>query len=86
MATYCTKFIPSFSDISQPLHELTKKDVQFVWTKVHGQAFDKIKRLLTSQTIMAYFDQQKETELITDALPVGISAILFQETPGQNNR
>ena len=35
---------------------------------------------------MAYFDQQKETELITDASPVGLSAILFQKTPGQNKR
>ena len=86
MDTYCAKFIPSFSDISQPLHELTKKDVRFIWTKVHGQAFGKIKRLLTSKTIMAYFDQQKETELITDASPVGLAAILFQKTPGQNNR
>ena len=86
MATYCAKFIQSFSDISQPLRELTKKDVLFIWTKVHGQAFDKIKRLLTSKTIMAYSDQQKETELITDASPVGLSAILFQKTPGQNNR
>ncbi len=86
MATYCAKFIPSFSDISQPLRELTKKDVWFIWTKGHGQAFDKIKRLLTSNTIMAYFDQQKETELITDASPVALSAILFQKTPRQNNR
>ena len=86
MATYCAKFMPSFSDISQPLHELTKKDVRFIWTKVYGQAFDKIKRLLTSKKIMAYLDQQKETELITDASPVGLSAILFQKTPGLNNR
>ena len=35
---------------------------------------------------MAYFDQQKETELITDASPDGLSAILFQKTPWQNNR
>ena len=86
MATYCAKFIPSFNNISQPLRELTKKDVLFIWTKVHGQAFDKIKRQLTSKTIMAYFDQQKGTELITDASPVGLSAMLFQKTPGQNNR
>ena len=86
MATYCAKFIPSFSDISQPHRELIKKDVQFIWTKVHGQASDKIKRLLTSKTIMAHFDEQKETELITDASPVDLSAILFQKTPGQNNK
>ena len=29
MATYCAKFIPSFSDISQPLRELTRKNVRF---------------------------------------------------------
>ena len=86
MATYCAKFILNFSDNSQPLCELTKKDFRFIWTKVHGQATDKIKRLLTSKTIMAYFDQQKETELITDASPVGLSVILFQKTPGQSNR
>ena len=60
MATYCAKFIPSFSDISQSHHELTKKDVRFIWTKVHGQAFDKIKRLLTSKTIMAYMIIKKK--------------------------
>ena len=86
MATYCANFFPNFSDISQPLRELTKKDVRFIWTKVHGQAFDKIKRLLTSKTIMAYFGQQNETELTTDASPVGLPAILFQKTPGKNNR
>lgn len=35
---------------------------------------------------MAYFDQSKETELITDASPLGLSAILFQKTPGTSDR
>ena len=35
---------------------------------------------------MTYLDQQKEAELTTDASPVGLSAILFQTTPGQNDR
>ena len=33
MATYCAKFIPNFSEISQPLRKLTKKDTQFKWTQ-----------------------------------------------------
>ncbi len=49
-------------------------------TDIQDQAFTKIKQLLTSGTVMAYFDQRKETELITDALPYGFSAILFQKT------
>ena len=29
MATYCAKFIPSFSDVSHPIRNLTKKDIRF---------------------------------------------------------
>ena len=39
MATYCAKFIPQFSDNSEPLRELTKKDTPFQWTSKHETAF-----------------------------------------------
>ena len=86
MATYCAKFIPNFSEVSQPLRELTKKDAVFRWTDEHQQVFDEVKRLLTSDATMAYFDQKKETELVTDASPLGLSAILFQKSPGTSDR
>ena len=35
---------------------------------------------------MAYFDPNKETELVTDASPSGLSAILMQNTPGEEDR
>ena len=35
---------------------------------------------------MAYFDPNKETELVTDASPLGLSAILMQNTPGTKDR
>jgi transposase InsO family protein len=80
MATYCAKFIPRFSDVSEPLRELTKKDQPFLWTARHEKSFQKIKELLTSAQVMAYFDPDKETKLITDASPTGLSAILLQTT------
>ena len=86
MANYCAKFIPSFSDISQPLRELTKDDSTFQWTEEHKRAFDKIKEILSSTPVMAYFDPAKETELVTDASPVGLSAILVQKCPKTKNR
>ena len=85
MATYCAKFIPSFSDISHPLRNLTKKDAKFHWSQEHQKSFDKIKEMLTSDTTMAYFDPAKETVLTTDASPVGLSAILSQKTPGSGD-
>ena len=81
MATYCAKFIPRFSDVSEPLRELTKKNQSFQWSTRHDQSFCEIKKLLTSAQVMAYFDPTKETQLITDASPTGLSAILLQMTP-----
>ena len=86
MATYCAKFIPNFSDVSEPLRKLTKKDQPFRWEAEHSQSFNTIKELLTSAETMAYFDSSKETELLTDASPSGLSAILIQHTPGKDNK
>ena len=86
MATYCAKFIPNFSDITMPLRELTKKNTPFQWTEQHCKSFQEIKDVLTSNTVMAYFDGNKQTEVITDASPWGLSAILSQHTAGSDDR
>ena len=84
--TYCAKFIPNFSDLTEPLRELTRKNVPFCWTSRHAKSFNAVKAALTSATVMAYFDQTKETELITDASPFGLSAILTQKVQGSEQR
>ena len=86
MATYCAKFIPNFSDTSEPLRKLTKKDQPFLWGEEQERSFHAIKNLLTSTDVMAYFDPSKETALVTDASPSGLSAILMQSTPGMKDR
>ena len=48
--------------------------------------FYAIKNLLTSTDIMVHFDPSKETELVTDASPSGLSAILIQNIPGSEDR
>ena len=35
---------------------------------------------------MAYFDQNKETEVVTDATPTGLAAILSQKSADQDDR
>ena len=62
--TYCAKFIPKFSDITQPL---TKKDALFQWKEEHDQAFQNVTEMLTRDTVIAYFDKDKQTKLATDA-------------------
>jgi len=86
MATYCSKFIPNFSDVSEPLQKLTRKDQPFQGEAEQSQSFNTIKELLTSAEVMVYFDPHKEIELLTDASPMGLSAILMQNTPGKDDR
>lgn len=79
MANYSSKYIRDFATLTAPLRELTKKDVRFHWTKTHQTAFDKLKKTLVSAPCMSYFDKNKETFVVVDASPVGISAILSQK-------
>ena len=52
---------------------------------MHQEAFETLKRLLASDTVMGYFDPSKNTELHVDASPVGLGAILTQTTPGKDD-
>lgn len=79
MANYTSKYIPDFATITSPLRDLTKKDTRFQWTQEHETAFIKLKNALASAPCMAYFDRNKETFVVVDASPVGISAILSQK-------
>ena len=78
--------MPNFSDLTQPLQDLSKKNAIFRWTLQHAKSFQAVKSALESSTIMAYFDQYKETELVTDASPNELSAILSQKSAGQTDR
>ena len=85
MANYSSQYIPNFATITAPLRFLTKNDTPFVWTTVHKNAFDNLKAALTSAPFMAYFDIHKETFVVVDASPVGVSAILSQKSPNVAN-
>ena len=78
MTNYCARFIPRYSDITAPLRDLTHQDVPWLWGKEQEEAFVKLKEVLTQKPSLSYFDPEKETVILTDASPVGVSAILTQ--------
>ncbi len=86
MANYSSKYIPNFATITAPLRELTKKNVIFSWNEEHQFAFNKLTTALSSAPCMSYFDKNKESFVLVDASPVGLSAILSQKTKGQEDQ
>ena len=47
MVKYLAKFVPSLSDISEPIRRLTHKDTEWNWTSDCNEALAEIKRRLT---------------------------------------
>ena len=52
---YLSKFCPLLSTVTQPLQNLAKDDVQFVWSGKHQHDFGEAKALTTSALCLAYY-------------------------------
>lgn len=56
MITYVSKFIPNATEITAPLRELVKRNVNFNWEKRDEDAFKLIKRNLSEAPVLQYYD------------------------------
>ena len=52
LISYYRNFFPVFSDMVQPLNELTKKNVPFKWVKQYRKNLDYVKQAITSSPIL----------------------------------
>lgn len=85
LVNYSARFIPDFSSITQPLRELTKKEIEWSWKVEHTEALNQLmKDRLVSNPVMSYFHPERKTNVIMDASPVGLGAILAQTDKVEN--
>ena len=73
------RMIPAFGSTAKPLYNLTKKDVPFLWSDECQKAFDQLKAVLTSDSVVAYPDFSKPFILSTDASTTAIAGVLSQQ-------
>ncbi len=71
MAQFCDRFIPNFSILAAPLHELTQPQAPFHWTPECQTAFDSIKTMLTSAPVLRAPESSDFFILETDACDKG---------------
>ena len=79
LCSYYRKFIRDFAKIASPLTQLTRKDVPFQWKTNQIEAFECLKRKISSAPVLAHYDHTLETQLRTDASDVGLGAIILQK-------
>ena len=67
MTQYNRRFQQNYANITKPLQNLTKHDVQLEWTPACQKAFDTMIQRLTTAPLLAYPDPNKPYILTTDA-------------------
>ena len=81
-AGFSARFIPDFATTADPLRKLTHTGAKFVWGPGEQQAFDRLKDQVATAAALAYFDPAAPTQVIADASPVGLGAVLVQRHDG----
>ncbi len=77
LVNYVAQFIPDLVSIVDPLRQLNKKDVPWHWGTEQDTAMETLKDRIVSSTV--YFACNQPVELLVDASPTGLGAILAQE-------
>ena len=75
---YYRRFCVNFSTITYPLTELLAKNVKYIWSEECSNAFNKIKRLLTTSPVLITADYTEQFTLFVDASDVGAGAVITQ--------
>ncbi|GBN70358.1 Retrovirus-related Pol polyprotein from transposon 17.6 [Araneus ventricosus] len=76
MINYLSKFLPNLSTLIAPLTELIKNNTVWLWDPSYGKILDRVKEQLTKSPVLAFFDPRIESEIVVDASPFGLGAVL----------
>ena len=75
---YYRRFIEDFSRIAAPMTRLTRKEVKFEWDDQYEEAFQELKRRLTSASILIVPDRGQGYTVYCDASRAGLGCVLMQ--------
>jgi len=84
LVNYLGRFINHLSSITQPLRKLTVKDVPWIWGETEDNCFNKLKSIVSSDSVVSHFKTGLPIKVVTDASPVGLGAILLQDQGNAN--
>lgn len=78
MVNYLAKFIPNVSELTKPLRDLTKKNVDWQWGPEQIAAFHLVKRKISEAPVLKLFDNTLPIVVQADASQFALGACLLQ--------
>lgn len=82
LISFSSRLLPNFATTTDPLRKMTRQDTKFQWGKEENKAFEASRKQLAEASMMALYDKNAPTEVVTDTSLVGLGAILVQEQQG----
>ena len=79
LVNYLQRFSPRLADASAPLRALLKKENMFIYEEnVHGRALAEIKKIITRDPVLKYYNVNDDVVVQVDASHHGLGACLMQ--------
>ena len=82
LTSYYRRFVRAYAEKARPLHKLTEKDREFVWSEACQEAFESLKLGLISAPILAFPDPELAFVLDTDCSHLAMGGVLSQVCDG----
>jgi hypothetical protein len=76
---YYRRFISNFSKIAKLITDLLKKREKYVWNAERDEAFQTLKKLLTTSPVLAQPNIMKSFDVYYDASDTGLGCVLMQD-------
>nr|XP_054759405.1 uncharacterized protein K02A2.6-like [Lytechinus pictus] len=76
MVQFYSRFLPDLASVLAPLHKLLQKEQKWEWSKAQQEAYEKCKRMLTSDALLVHYDNRRELKMYCDASSYGVGAVI----------
>jgi hypothetical protein len=83
---FVRRFVPYFSVMVKPIHNLLKKDHYFSWTNDVENSFVGIKKAISSTPVLAKQDFEKEFTIYTNSTEEAVFGVLMKNDDQGNEK
>ncbi|XP_058041463.1 uncharacterized protein K02A2.6-like [Ahaetulla prasina] len=81
LVNFYAVFLRNKATVAEPLHKLLGKNTVWSWGKPESRAFEAVKDLLSSESLLIQYNSRLPLVLVCDASPYGVGAVLSHRLP-----